>query len=198
MVVVSFGGISLNGLTYLFEMRAGGPFYPVFTGRADSIESHYQSVGGHSIGQFHSEFIRERLYNFSGTGKPDGSISAEYLVELRKICKREELNSSPTPSPSVSPSGITQDRETAIQSGQRFDSHYYQNLLDNNGAMVSDQTLKDGGTTEAVVRAYASDRSAFRRDFARSMIKMSSLLGKPGSRGPIRVNCSRLFSSATI
>ncbi|KAF6137543.1 hypothetical protein GIB67_031824 [Kingdonia uniflora] len=152
-------------------------------------------LGGYNIGQFHSEFIRERLYNFSGTGKPDGSISEEYLVELRKICKRdEELNSSPTPSRSASPSGITQDRETAIQSGQRFDSHYYQNFLDNNGTMVSE----DGGTTEAVVRAYASDRSAFRRDFARSMIKMSSLLGKPGSRGPIRVNCSRLFSSATI
>ncbi|KAF6137547.1 hypothetical protein GIB67_031826 [Kingdonia uniflora] len=198
----------------MFEMQAGGPFYPVCAGRADSTASHYKSVSSlrvifrkFSVEEFNARVaisliaysIGDCLYNFSGTGKPDGSISAESLVEMRKICKQEEeSHSSPTPSPSASPSENTQDQETAVQSRQRFDSHYYQNVMDNKGAVVSDQTLKDGGVTEAVVRAYALDMFVFHRDFARSMIKMSGLLGNSEFRGPVRISCSKLFSSATI
>ncbi|KAF6164593.1 hypothetical protein GIB67_032821 [Kingdonia uniflora] len=215
-------------------LQAGGPFYPVYTGRADSTKSHDEHVsslpspfdtvgeilrkfdkkrfgeretvsllGGHSIGKIDCQFVRERLYNFSGSGKPDGSISAEYLVEMRRICKPEEEShsstSSPSPSPSPSSFESAQVGEPAIQSRQKFDTHYYQKLIDNKGSLVSDQTFMDGGKTEALVRAYASDSgSTFRRDFARSMIKMSSLPGNPDFRGPVRFNCSRLFSSATV
>ncbi|KAL3734059.1 hypothetical protein ACJRO7_023415 [Eucalyptus globulus] len=215
-------------------LLAGGPFYPLFTGRRDSIQSYYADamaeipkpddnvfrtlhlfglrgfderetvslLGGHNIGKIGCEFILERLHNFLGTGQPDPTISADFLSEMRRNCGDSQTSSnSSSGSPLLMEStsltksdlGLTYFPQlaTSISSGSSFDTHYYQSLLRGRGLLYADQQLMADERTASVVRAYASDDgSAFRLDFARAMMKMSSLGILSGSDGQIRKNCS--------
>nr|XP_016434456.1 PREDICTED: putative Peroxidase 48 [Nicotiana tabacum] len=75
-------------------MTAGGPYYPVLTGRRDSTESFFDKAmaeiprpnGGHNIGKIGCEFIRPRLSNFMGTNLPDPTIPCDFLEELKRKC----------------------------------------------------------------------------------------------------------------
>ncbi|PNY00331.1 peroxidase 48-like protein, partial [Trifolium pratense] len=90
---------------------AGGPFYPLYTGRrdgsnsfadiaTDELPSPYADLsqiissfklrgfderemvtllGAHNIGVIHCKFFENRLYNLSGTNKPDPSMNTEFL-----------------------------------------------------------------------------------------------------------------------
>ncbi|KAF8024407.1 hypothetical protein BT93_F1559 [Corymbia citriodora subsp. variegata] len=213
---------------------AGGPFYPLFTGRRDSIQSYFADamaeipkpddnilqtlhlfslrgfderetvslLGGHNIGKIGCEFILERLHNFLGTGQPDPTMSADFLSEMRRNCVDSQTgsnNSSGSPllmesrSLTKSDLGLTYFPQlvSLISSGSSFDTHYYQSLLRGRGLLYADQQLMADERTASVVRAYASDDgSAFRLDFARAMMKMSSLGILSGSDGQIRKNCS--------
>ncbi|XP_034697691.1 putative Peroxidase 48 isoform X1 [Vitis riparia] len=216
---------------------AGGPFYPVFTGRRDSNQSYFQEamddipkpdgnitqtlglftlrgfneretvslLGGHSIGKISCEFIQGRLFNFSGTGQPDPSIASDFLDEMRRNCQDSGNSSNGTASPpmvsramSELTLGMTyyQGLSSSVSSGSAFDTHYYQSLLQGRGLLFSDQQLMAEEKTERLVRAYASDDgSTFQIDFARSMMKMSSLSVLTGSQGQVRLNCSKMVSS---
>jgi peroxidase len=80
---------------------------------------------------------------------------------------------------------------SSISSGPGFDTHYYQSLLKGKGLLFADQQLMANEKTARLVRAYASDDgSTFRMDFARAMMKMSSLNALIGSQGQVRQNCS--------
>lgn len=247
------------------KSQAGGPFYPVFTGRRDSNQSYFQEAmddipkpdgnitqtlglftlrgfneretvsllgkgllfsplfqilstirivvsnwifnckGGHSIGKISCEFIQGRLFNFSGTGQPDPSIASDFLDEMRRNCQDSGNSSNGTASPpmvsramSELTLGMTyyQGLSSSVSSGSAFDTHYYQSLLQGRGLLFSDQQLMAEEKTERLVRAYASDDgSTFQIDFARSMMKMSSLSVLTGSQGQVRLNCSKMVSS---
>ncbi|WCJ40748.1 Peroxidase superfamily protein [Euphorbia peplus] len=113
-------------------VQAGGPFYPLLTGRRDSIQAFPDTaaselpspqadlsetlasfasrgfderetvsvLGAHSIGVVHCRFIRNRIYNFTGTNKPDPSIDPEFVNELRSSCKVNHSSVTPAASPS--------------------------------------------------------------------------------------------------
>ncbi|XP_065865084.1 putative Peroxidase 48 [Euphorbia lathyris] len=136
-------------------MQAGGPFYPLFTGRRDSTQSFPDTasselpspqadlsetlasfasrgfderetvsvLGAHSIGMVHCKFIRNRIYNFSGTNKPDPSLDPKFLNELRSSCNGNHSSFTPAASPSfqdsLSPSMSTIDAspEASTSSG---------------------------------------------------------------------------------
>ncbi|XP_061948599.1 putative Peroxidase 48 [Populus nigra] len=210
---------------------AGGPFYPVFTGRRDSTQSYFDEamdeipkpndnitrtlflfsrrgfderetvnlLGAHNVGKISCDFIRNRLTNFSGTGQPDASVDHDFLNELRLACQdsnstnhngtvasmtsREMRNSSSAM--------IFQGLSASIPSGARFDNHYYQNLLGGRGLLFADQQLMADENTARLVAVYASDDgTTFRRDFSRSMVKMSNLGVLTGTLGQVRNKCS--------
>ncbi|KAG6768254.1 hypothetical protein NC652_019137 [Populus alba x Populus x berolinensis] len=210
---------------------AGGPFYPVFTGRRDSTQSYFDEamdeipkpndnitrtlflfsrrgfderetvnlLGAHNVGKISCDFIRNRLTNFSGTGQPDASVDHDFLNELRLACQdsnrtnhdgtvasmtsRETRNSSSAT--------IFQGLSASITSGARFDNHYYQNLLGGRGLLFADQQLMADENTARLVAVYASDDgTTFRRDFSRSMVKMSNLGVLTGTLGQVRNKCS--------
>ncbi|PQM37595.1 putative Peroxidase 48 [Prunus yedoensis var. nudiflora] len=94
-------------LAVLFP-SAGGPFYPLFTGRRDSARSYYDeataeipkpddnitqtlhlshSEEGTTLGRLDVTFIQSRLNNFKGTGKPDPTVSPSFLNEMRVFCE---------------------------------------------------------------------------------------------------------------
>ncbi|KAG8643527.1 hypothetical protein MANES_11G044766v8 [Manihot esculenta] len=76
--------------------------------------------------------------------------------------------------------------------GIDFGSVYYHRLLQGRGILYADQQLMSGEETRIWVKAYASDVTLFRRDFAQAMIKLSDLHVLTGSAGQVRFNCSRV------
>ncbi|KAG6683326.1 hypothetical protein I3842_12G006900 [Carya illinoinensis] len=211
---------------------AGGPFYPVLTGRRDSTSSFYQEalagiprpddditqtlhlfsrrgfderetvslLGGHSIGKIGCDIIQKRVSDFNGTGQPDPSISPDLIKEMIQKCQGgNQTTSHPPPSPltslemNESAVGLSylQTLSSSMSSGVGFDTHYYRGLLRGRGLLFSDQQLMAEEKTARLVRAYASDDgSTFRMDFARSLMKMSSLSVLTGTQGLVRRNCS--------
>ncbi|CAK9185679.1 unnamed protein product [Ilex paraguariensis] len=220
---------------------AGGPFYPLHTGRRDSTVSFsevaayelpspqddlYKTIasfasrgfngretvallGAHSTGMIHCKFFLNRLYNFAGTDEPDPSMDTEFLALLRSRCNNSHASSSPSSSPSSSSSpSLSPSPSSVIDSfspsslpletgmkmdyegpGLGFGTLYYQSLLQGRGILYVDQQLTAGEETENWVRAYASDVSLFRRDFALAMMKLSNLQVLTEPRGQVRLNC---------
>ncbi|KAL5543736.1 hypothetical protein UlMin_007520 [Ulmus minor] len=225
---------------------AGGPFFPVYTGRKDSRQSFFREaltdiprpdgdindtlqkfslkgfsvrdtvslLGAHNIGRMSCNFIHSRLFNFNQTGQPDPTLAPDFLIEMRTKCGNDSTNRTflfdtrKSSRRGMIESAKVKDREKAgkgmmfqqllssVQNGAGFDTHYYQSLLNGRGVLYADQQLMADERTARLVRAYASDDGkTFRTDFARAMVKMSSLQAFENSQGVVRLNCSLpLFS----
>ncbi|KAF8412699.1 hypothetical protein HHK36_000667 [Tetracentron sinense] len=219
------------------DILAGGPFYPLYTGRRDSTQSYYNEamtelpspqdninrtlhlfalrgfkeretvslLGAHNIGKIGCDFIQNRLNNFSGTGQPDPSVAADFLKEMMLNCMVSNSSSNGRSQTLAWPVGMEEPRagmmysqglSSSMSSGTGFDTHYYESLLKGRGLLFADQQLMANQKTARLVNAYASDDgTAFRRDFARTMVKISSYSVLTGSQGQVRLNCSKFLNS---
>ncbi|KAJ4958912.1 hypothetical protein NE237_026023 [Protea cynaroides] len=195
---------------------AGGPFYRLKTGRRDSklafreiasyelpspdtsisfIRESFSKrgfdereivslLGAHTIGGVHCKFFENRLYDYLGTGRPDPSIEPEFLDVMRSRCRLKPSNSSTV-------MGLmAMNYEQASQSS--FGTQYFQSLQLGRGILHVDQQLMSCEGTRRWVHAYAADRYLFRKNFALSMTKLSSLHVLTPPLGQIRHNCSRI------
>ncbi|KAL0726381.1 hypothetical protein Bca4012_022474 [Brassica carinata] len=202
-------------------LMAGGPFYPLETGRKDSVVAFKEIAerelpkpqasisvilasfatrgfneretvslfGAHSIGITHCTFFEDRLYNFSGTGKPDPELDTGFQQELKTKCPFSA--SAPSPGTGIGSSIPASDYGGVSSAGrgndgaidlsynneggeENFGTRYYRRLMQKKGLMYADQQLTGREETEMWVRAYASDTQLFRRDFAMSMMKLSN------------------------
>ncbi|CAF2132444.1 unnamed protein product [Brassica napus] len=68
-----------------------------FASRGFSPQETVSLLGAHSIGITHCTFFQDRLYNFSGTGKPDPELNTGFLQELKSKCPFSASASSPSP-----------------------------------------------------------------------------------------------------
>ncbi|GJX30239.1 cationic peroxidase 1-like protein [Tanacetum coccineum] len=126
--------------------------------------------GAHTIGQARCTIFRSRLAN-------DNNINASFVTATRANC--------PT-------SGGDNNLSPLDATPTRFDNMYYNDLINQRGLLHTDQELFNGGSTDALVRTYASNQATFFRDFASAMVKMSNLSPLTGSSGQIRTNCRRI------
>lgn len=189
-------------------MQLGGPWYNVPLGRRDArtasqaaannsipaptfnldrLASSFASQGlllqdlvvlsgGHTLGLARCTNFRDRLYNETAT--LDGSLAAS----LRAVCPRAAGSGDDSLAP-LDPTPA------------RFDGAYFAALLRGRGVLHSDQQLfagGPGGVTDALVRFYADNADAFRRDFVEAMVRMASLSPLTGSSGEIRYNCRKV------
>lgn len=76
---------------------------------------------------------------------------------------------------------------------ENFGTRYYKRLMEKKGLLFSDQQLMGSEETAMWVRAYASDPLLFRRDFAMSMMKLSSYHVLTGPLGQVRTSCSKVL-----
>lgn len=136
--------------------------------------------GSHSIGQGRCFSIMFRLYNQSGTGRPDPAIEPEYRKRLNKLCP---LNVD---------QNVTGDLDATPEI---FDNQYFKDLVSRRGFLNSDETLFTYPRTRKFVQVYSNDQIKFFKDFAKAMIKMGDL--QSGRPGEVRRNC-RMVSSRSV
>ncbi|KAK8515980.1 hypothetical protein V6N13_093249 [Hibiscus sabdariffa] len=189
---------------------AGAPSYPVFTGRRDGATSTKASVdlpspsisweaslayfkskgldvldmatllGAHSMGRTHCGFIVDRLYNFNNTGKPDPSMKASFVADMRKLCPPRTKKGQTDPLVFLDP-----------ESGSKysFSNSYYSRVLANEAVLGVDQQLLYGDDTKQITEEFAVGLEDFRRSFALSMSRMGNIQVLTGKEGEIRNNC---------
>ncbi|RDX97157.1 Peroxidase 4, partial [Mucuna pruriens] len=127
--------------------------------------------GGHTIGLARCVQFRAHIYN-------DSDIDASFAKSLQSKCPRRGNDNLLAPL----------DRQTPTH----FDNLYFKNLLEKKGLLHSDQELFNGGSTDNLVKTYATNKVAFFKDFAKGMIKMSNIKPLTGSKGQIRINCRKV------
>jgi peroxidase len=125
--------------------------------------------GGHTIGQAHCTSYQDHIYN-------DTNINQAFASSLRASCPRTGGGSVMAPLDTATPTA--------------FDNAYFKNLLSQKGLLHSDQELFNGGSTDNIVRNFASNPSAFTSAFVTAMVKMGNIRPLTGSQGQIRTTCS--------
>ena len=136
-------------------------------------------AGAHTMGFARCATFSPRLFNFSGTGAPDSTMDTSLVSQLQNLC----------------PANGDGNKTTALDQNSidLFDNHYFKNLLNNRGILLSDQELYSSdlanSTTKSIVESYSSDQGLFLENFANSMIKMGSINPLTGSSGQIRSSC---------
>ena len=145
----------------------------LFAGLNLSVTDLVALSGSHSIGEARCFSIVFRLYNQSGSGRPDPNMDAGYRRALNALCPRggdEEVTGGMDATPRV------------------FDNRYFKDLVALRGFLNSDQTLfSDNARTRRVVKRFSEDQDAFFRAFVEGMIKMGELQNP--RKGEIRHNC---------
>ncbi|KAF0913443.1 hypothetical protein E2562_022223 [Oryza meyeriana var. granulata] len=140
--------------------------------------------GAHTFGRVQCQFVTDRLYNFSGTRRPDPTLDAGYRALLAKSCPRRGGNTS-----------ALNDLDPTTP--DTFDKNYYANIEVNRGFLQSDQELLStpGAPTAAIVNRFAISQKAFFKNFARSMVNMGNIQPLTGSQGEIRKSCRMVNGS---
>ncbi|XP_050255602.1 probable peroxidase 61 [Quercus robur] len=189
---------------------AGAPSYPVFTGRRDGMSSSAASVdlpspsisweqalsyfrskgldvldlatllGAHSVGRTHCSYVVDRLYNFNGTGKPDPSMGASFVTEMKKLCPQRLQKGQSDPL-------VFLDPESG--SNYKFTQSYYSRIQSHKAVLEVDQQLIFGNDTAQITDEFAAGFEDFRKSFALSMSRMGNINVLTGNQGEIRQNC---------
>ncbi|XP_004250108.1 peroxidase 17 [Solanum lycopersicum] len=137
-----------------------------------SVQDLVSLSGSHSIGKGRCFSIVFRLYNQSGSGRPDPSIEPPFREKLDKLC------------PLGGDGNVTGDLDATPE---LFDNQYFKDLMNGRGFLNSDETLFTNSITREYVEEYSVDQERFFNDFAEGMVKMGDL--QSGRPGEIRRDC---------
>ncbi|CAI0397030.1 unnamed protein product [Linum tenue] len=184
---------------------AGGPSYPLFTGRRDGMTSKASTVdlpsasisskaalayfesktldvldmttllGAHAIGTTDCSNVVDRLYNFNNTGKPDPTMSQHFADQLRKTCPRP-ANMSGTQAKNPWVY-LNPDSGPSYQLG----NSYYKRALAHQSVLGVDQQLLYNNDTRELTGEYADEYpwkngfEGWRRSLALSMNRMGNI-----------------------
>ncbi|KAG6703750.1 hypothetical protein I3842_07G101200 [Carya illinoinensis] len=133
--------------------------------------------GGHTIGRGHCIGFTNRLYNFTGRGDQDPSLNPTYAEILKKKCP--------------SPTDVITTVEMDPGSSLKFDSSYYEILLQNKGLFQSDAALVTIKRARNTIEELVSQTDFF-TEFAQSMKRMGAIEVLTGTTGEIRKQCGKM------
>ncbi|KAG5537692.1 hypothetical protein RHGRI_024970 [Rhododendron griersonianum] len=162
---------------------AGGPFYPLETGRRDGELSFSE------LATYELPSPQDNLPNTIASFASRGFDERETVSLLDDSPSPSSVDDSTSSTSSIREAEVEMDSE---ERGSDFGTLYYRNLLQARGILYVDQQLTAGEETETWVRAYASDTSLFRRDFALAMRKLSNLGVLTAPMGQVRISCSKV------
>jgi peroxidase len=143
-----------------------------FANQGLSVNDLVALSGAHTIGLARCVQFRAHIYN-------DSNINyASFAKLLQSKCPRSGNDNVHEP--------------LDYQTPTHFDNLYFKNLLAKKALLHSDQELFNGSsTTDNLVKKYATNNDEFFKDFAKGMVKMSSIKPLTGSKGQIRINCRK-------
>ncbi|KAE8654533.1 Peroxidase 46 [Hibiscus syriacus] len=184
---------------------AGGPAFPIPTGRRDEEYRMLQNVRliiadtsfttnemielfkskglslddlvTLSVGSAHCNAFSDR-FRMDLKGKLtliDKSLDCSYAEHLMKKCSSDSSASKT----------VDNDLETFA-----FDNQYYSNLVAHKGLFQSDSVLIEDGRTREKVEAFANDQESFFMSWGDSFLKLTSIGVKTDDEGEIRRSCS--------
>ncbi|KAL1559924.1 peroxidase [Salvia divinorum] len=133
--------------------------------------------GSHTIGRCSCHAIKQRLYNFTGSGRADPTMNAIYVDRLKKQCKSDA-------------SYVNLDFWTP----RKFDTAYYRNLEKKMGLLSTDQLLHSDMRTGGVASLMGSQPELFATQFAASMVKLGNANVVVRKEGEIRSKCTSVNS----
>lgn len=123
--------------------------------------------------------FRQRVYDINIEEKYDRyKRYTTFRRSLRSICPNSGRDNAIAPLDFETPS--------------KFDNHYYINLLEGKGLLISDNVLvteDHEGEIRKLVWAFASNQDLFFTSFANSVVKMGDINVLTGIDGEIRKNC---------
>ncbi|KAK4481818.1 hypothetical protein RD792_012729 [Penstemon davidsonii] len=156
--------------------------FQFFRSKGMTLNDMVTLLGAHTVGVAHCGFFQDRLSNFQGTGRPDGTMDPRLAASLLKICGTlsRPLNRDPS---------VFLDQGTSFA----FDNQFYNQTLFRRGIMQIDQELALDRSTAPIVRGFAANGNAFKKSFANAMIKLGNVEVLVGKAGEIRKNC-RVFN----
>ncbi|KAM7517485.1 hypothetical protein LguiB_016447 [Lonicera macranthoides] len=137
-----------------------------------SIKDLVALSGSHSIGKARCFSIMFRLYNQSGSGRPDPTIEPKFRERLDRLC------------PLGGDENVTGDLDATPEV---FDNQYFKDLASGRGFLNSDETLFTNMKTREFVLQFSRGECEFFNAFVEGMIKMGDL--QSGRPGEIRRNC---------
>ncbi|GAA0167990.1 peroxidase [Lithospermum erythrorhizon] len=193
----------------------GGPGWGVYLGRRDSLTASFSGAnkfiplpnsslptlisnfkqqgldivdlvtlsGSHTMGEARCTSFRQRIY--------DDYSEEHYQYHHHKRDKtyRRALRSMCPPTSGRDNSLAPLDFATPL----RFDNHYFLNIIQGKGLLISDNVLLVDHDIHWEIRklvfAYAYDQDFYFDSFAKSMVKMGNINVITGSQGEIRKNC---------
>ncbi|OEL31117.1 Peroxidase 15 [Dichanthelium oligosanthes] len=120
--------------------------------------------GAHTFGRAQclnvAQGMTDRLYNFSGTNRPDPTLDPAYRAFLSQRCPKNRNENALNDLDPTTP--------------DTFDKNYYNNLEVHRGFLISDQELKSSpqaqGTAAPIVDQFARSQDAFFKSFAQSIM----------------------------
>lgn len=137
-----------------------------------SIKDLVALSGSHSIGNARCFSIVFRLYNQSGSGRPDPTIEPKFREKLDRLC------------PLGGDESVIGDLDATPEV---FDNQYFRDLVSGRGFLNSDETLFTNVKTREFVLQFSRSGCEFFNAFVEGMIKMGDL--QSGRPGEIRRNC---------
>ncbi|KAF6170321.1 hypothetical protein GIB67_043011 [Kingdonia uniflora] len=138
-----------------------------------SVKDMVALSGSHSIGKGRCTSIMFRLYNQSGTGRPDPAIEPKFREKLDYLC------------PIGGDGNVTGDLDATPY---KFDNQYFKDLVNGKGFLNSDQSLfSSDARTREYVEFFSRDEGMFFTAFIEGMLKMGDL--QSGRPGEVRKDC---------
>lgn len=135
--------------------------------------------GSHTIGRCTCHAIKQRLYNFRGSGRADPTMNATYVAALKREC-----------------GGLHDSRydykyvNLDVTTPRSFDTEYYRNLGKKLGLLSTDQLVYSDVRTGGVAALMGSQAELFSTQFAASMVKLGNANVLTRKEGQIRLNCN--------
>uniref|UniRef100_A0A7N0URL4 Peroxidase n=1 Tax=Kalanchoe fedtschenkoi TaxID=63787 RepID=A0A7N0URL4_KALFE len=184
---------------------SGGPWFDVELGRRDGLVSEASRVAGklpkpnfkldqlnsmfashnltqldmialsgaHTVGSSHCKAFTSRIHSTP----IDPTLDPAYAQQLIAACPKNNTSADTI---------VDMDPQTP----RKFDSLYYQELVQRKGLFTSDQDLFENGNSKGTVVDFASNGGEFERAFAAAMRKLGRVGVKVGAEGEIRRDCA--------
>ncbi|KAJ3689605.1 hypothetical protein LUZ61_018769 [Rhynchospora tenuis] len=136
-------------------------------------------MGGHTVGVTHCSVIKNRLYNYQGTGGADPSMLGWYMWYIQTY---------------VCPKDVWWDNIVYLDdysSLYTVDNNYYKQLVAGKGILPFDAELASAWQTSWAVNLLANEwGSAFLSMFSQSLVKLGQVDVLTGTQGQIRKVCN--------